>query len=107
MTRMIAGSAHPTVPPWGSVTSLEALVQATRAGLGVAMLPVYAGDADPGLVRLSGADLRHVGELWILCHPDLRHTARVLAVREAIAQAFREQAALFRGELARSCTPAS
>lgn len=105
--RLIAGSSHPDVPVWGSFASLEALIQAARAGLGIVMLPVYAGDPDPTLVRLERSDPRHLGDLWLLCHPDLRHTARVQAVRAAVGEAFREQAPLFRGELARFCTPAS
>jgi DNA-binding transcriptional LysR family regulator len=96
--RLVAGSSRPELPIWGSFSSLEAVVEAARAGLGLAMLPVYVGDPDPALRRLDATDARHVADLWLLCHPDLRHTARVQAARGVIAELFREREALFRGE---------
>ncbi|MDP2309830.1 MAG: LysR family transcriptional regulator [Pseudomonadota bacterium] len=96
--RLIEGSSWPSLPAWGSFDSLEAILSAARAGLGLVLLPVYVGDPDPTLARLGTPDLRHLGDLWLLCHPDLRHTARVQAVRAVVARVFRERAALFRGE---------
>lgn len=101
--RLIAGSSYPSVPSWGSFASLETLQHAARAGLGLAMLPVYVGDRDPALQRLEQPDLRPLADMWLLCHPDLRHTARVRAVRAAITRAFQEHAALFQGGL--RCDP--
>ena len=98
ITQLVATSSHPSVPLWGSFSTLEAIRSAAHAGLGLVMLPVYIGDADPQLRRLDRPDVRHLGDLWLLCHPDLRHTARVQAVRAAVAQAFRDQAARFHGE---------
>ena len=105
--RLIAGSSWPALPMWGSFSSLDAIIHAARAGLGLVMIPTYVGDADPSLQRLEQPDLRHLGDLWLLCHPDLRHTARVQAVRAVVAGVFRDQAALFRGDAVQSCTPAS
>jgi DNA-binding transcriptional LysR family regulator len=96
--KMIAGSSWPDLPAWGSFASLEAIRSAAHAGLGLVMLPVYVGDADPRLQRLVPADPRHVADLWLLCHPDLRHTTRVQAVRAVVAALFRDHAALFRGD---------
>jgi DNA-binding transcriptional LysR family regulator len=53
-----------------------------RAGLGLAALPRCVGDPDPGLVRLGGPVAEMTSALWLLTHPDLRHVARVRAVRE-------------------------
>jgi DNA-binding transcriptional LysR family regulator len=96
--RLIGGSSWPTLPAWGSFDTIEAILGAARAGLGLVLLPVYVGDPDPSLQRLLAPDLRHLGDLWLLCHPDLRHTARVQAVRSVVARVFREHGALFRGE---------
>ncbi len=96
--RLIEASSYPSLPFWGSFGSLETLQQAARAGLGLVMLPVYVGDPDPMLQRLKEPDLRHLADLWLLCHPDLRRTARVQATRAAVARAFQENAALFWGE---------
>jgi DNA-binding transcriptional LysR family regulator len=95
---LIAQSSYPRVPAWGAFASLEVLVQATREGLGLAMLPTYVGDREPSLRRLARPDLRHVGDLWLLSHPDLRDNARFRATRACVAEAFKANAALFRGE---------
>ena len=61
--------------------STAALMAAAGAGVGVAVLPCFMADADPGLVRLDGPEpVPH--ELWLLVHGDLRRTPRVKAVIE-------------------------
>ncbi|MBK7156364.1 MAG: LysR family transcriptional regulator [Sandaracinaceae bacterium] len=94
---MIAGSSHPSVPAWGSFASVELMVQAAEHGLGLAMLPTYVGDRVPALRRLARPDLRHVGDFWVLSHPDLRDNARIRKTRAAVADALRAEATLFRG----------
>lgn len=94
---MIAGSSYPSLPPWGSFTSVELMAQAAEQGLGLAMLPTYVGDRAPGLQRLARPDLRHVGDFWVLSHPDLRDNARIRKTRATVADALRAEGALFRG----------
>ena len=78
--------------------SLLALAQAAAAGLGVAPLPCYLGDATPGLARLDPAPLAEVeSALWVLTHPDLRRTARVRAFTDFAARALAQRRALFEG----------
>ncbi|HEY7725311.1 MAG TPA: LysR family transcriptional regulator [Anaeromyxobacteraceae bacterium] len=61
--------------------STGSLLAAARAGVGVAVLPRFLADGDPGLVRLDGPEpVNH--ELWLLVHGDLRRTPRVRAVIE-------------------------
>jgi DNA-binding transcriptional LysR family regulator len=61
--------------------STASLLAAARAGVGVAVLPRFLADGDPGLVRLGGPEpVNH--ELWLLVHGDLRRTPRVRAVIE-------------------------
>lgn len=61
--------------------STAALQAAARAGIGVAVLPCFAADSDPELVRLDGPEpVPH--ELWLLVHGDLRRTPRVRAAIE-------------------------
>ncbi|MBC8067610.1 MAG: LysR family transcriptional regulator [Deltaproteobacteria bacterium] len=95
---MIAASSYANLPAWGSFSSLEVMVQATREGLGLSMLPTYVGDREPHLRRLARPDLRHVANLWLLSHPDLRDNARFRAMRAAISAVFASQTALFRGD---------
>lgn len=57
---------------------------AARAGIGAALLPCYLGDAEPGLRRLSNPIADVQGELWIVTHADLRHTARIRTFLEVV-----------------------
>lgn len=58
---------------------------AVRAGLGLAVLPCYLGDAEPGLRRL--ATVAGLGqEIWILTHADLRRTPRVRALMDFLTR---------------------
>ncbi|HET7827215.1 MAG TPA: LysR family transcriptional regulator [Anaeromyxobacter sp.] len=59
--------------------STAALLAAAGVGVGVAVLPCFVADRDPGLVRMEGPQpVPH--ELWLLVHGDLRRTPRVRAV---------------------------
>ncbi len=61
------------------------LYTGVRSGIGIAVLPDYLAEPDPELIRL-GAHVDEVAvELWLLTHPDLRHTARVRAVLDHFA----------------------
>jgi DNA-binding transcriptional LysR family regulator len=64
--------------------SLTALREAARAGLGLAPLPCFLGDADGGLARVTPPLADMASGLWLLTHPDLRRTPRVRAVMEAV-----------------------
>jgi DNA-binding transcriptional LysR family regulator len=59
--------------------STASLVAAARLGVGVAVLPLFVAEAEPGLVRLSGPEPAY-HELWLLVHGDLRRSPRVRAV---------------------------
>ncbi|WP_437275040.1 LysR family transcriptional regulator [Sorangium sp. So ce375] len=95
---LVASSSYPEVSMWGTFESIAIMMEAAHAGLGLVMLPTYAGDPEPGLQRLAKPDLRHVADFWLLSHRDLRDNARLRAAREGIIAAVTERAALFRGE---------
>jgi DNA-binding transcriptional LysR family regulator len=95
---MVAMSSYPDIPAWGAFSSLGLLMQATRAGLGIAMLPCYVADRDPALRRLAKADVKHVANLWLVSHPDLRDNARCRATRDCVIQALKRREALFLGQ---------
>ena len=71
---------------------------ALREGLGVSYLPCFMGDADPLLDRYCEPEPAHNLGLWILLHPDLKRTARVLAFRDHMARAILEKRVLFEGD---------
>ncbi len=95
---MLAMSSYSEIPPWGAFSSLALMMQATRAGMGIAMLPCYVADRDPSLRRLSKPDLRHMADLWLVSHPDLRDNARFRATRDCIVQALKQKEPLFSGQ---------
>lgn len=104
MRLVVETSSYPNLPAWGSFSSLESLVSAVRAGLGLTILPAYIGDRDPYLQRLPMDDVRHMADLWVLSHPDLRDNARLRAAKARVTACFEEHAALFRGERCRDAT---
>jgi len=97
--QLVASSSYAEAPIWGTFESMDVMIEAARAGLGAVMLPTYACDPDPALTRLVKADVRHLGDFWLLSHGDLRDNARLRAARERITSAVTERAALFRGEV--------
>ena len=60
------------------VNTLLGMAEAVAAGIGCAMLPCFIGDRFPGIVR-TGLVPGAGAALWLLTHPDLRHSARVRA----------------------------
>jgi DNA-binding transcriptional LysR family regulator len=98
LEQLVASSAYPEAPIWGAFESMEVMIEAAHAGLGIVMLPTYVGDPEPGLQRLAKPDVRHLADFWLLSHGDLRDNARLRAARECITAALDERVALFRGE---------
>lgn len=64
---------------------------AARVGIGLAALPCYLADTEPGLKRLLPPIPALTRELWLITHEDLRHTARVRAFLEHIGEALQQQ----------------
>lgn len=80
------------------VDTLTALAHAATAGIGVVALPCYLGDSLPGLRRVRGVIPEMASELWVLTHEDLRGTARIRMVGDALATALAAQQPLFAGQ---------
>jgi len=70
---------------------------ALREGVGVSILPCFMGDPDPALARYSEPQPEWELGLWILLHPDLKRTTRVLAFRDHMTDAIKARSALFAG----------
>lgn len=76
-------------------------LSAIKEGLGVSYLPCFLGDADPQLKRYSEPNEQHDLGLWILLHPDIKCTARVLAFRDHMIQSIEARRDLFEGRLSK------
>ena len=75
-----------------------AQVTAAAAGMGVAVMPCYAGDAEPELVRLVAPAKGVVYPIWLVTHQDMRHAARIRASVDFLADCVRAQGRRLRGE---------
>jgi DNA-binding transcriptional LysR family regulator len=70
---------------------------AARVGSGLAILPCYLADQDPGLRRVGGVLPEVFAEQWLLVHRDLRALPRVRAVMDALVELFQRHRALLEG----------
>jgi DNA-binding transcriptional LysR family regulator len=73
------------------------LAEAVEAGIGIGHLPCFIGDARPGLMRLAGPEADFAADLWLLTHPDLRHSARVRAFFDFLGAEIARQRDLIEG----------
>lgn len=67
------------------INSVLGLAEAVEAGIGIGHLPCLIGDARPSLVRLGPPNDDYAADLWLLTHPDLRHSPRVRAFLDFLA----------------------
>mgnify|MGYP001480687379 CR=1 FL=1 len=70
------------------VDSMLAMQRAAADGLGDALLPCYLADTDAQLLRVGAPIPELTTPIWLLVHPDMRRTARVRALRDALIDAF-------------------
>jgi len=67
------------------VNTVLGLTEAVEAGIGIGPLPCFIADCRPGLTRLGSPIADFSIGLWLLTHPDLRHSARVRTVLDFTA----------------------
>ncbi len=73
------------------VNTVLGLAEAIEHGLGIGHLPCFIGDARPGLVRLGSPSPDFAADLWLLTHPDLRHSPRVRVFLDFLAAGIAKQ----------------
>ena len=71
---------------------------AAKQGMGVILLPCFIGDTEKGLVRVGDPLKQISSELWVLTHPDLRHTARMRALMQFIYESLQQQGDYYSGK---------
>lgn len=74
-------------------------LSAIKQGLGVSYLPCFMGDTDTELVRYCDPDPSHNLGLWVLLHPDLKGTTRVLEFRNHMARSIKDIKDVFEGRV--------
>jgi DNA-binding transcriptional LysR family regulator len=80
------------------VNTVLGLAEAVEAGVGIGHLPCFVADVRPSLVRLSPPEPRFAADLWLLTHPDLRHSARVRVFLDFLAAEIAQRRRLIEGE---------
>ena len=84
-------------PPQQRCSSANVVLDAVRAGAGLAPLPCWLGDGDAQLARASAVLPDLARNIWVLIHPDLQDWPPMQRVREQLIQLFRNQAAALAG----------
>lgn len=79
------------------VGSVLGLAEAVEAGMGIGHLPCFIAGVRPGLRRLAPPEPDFAADLWLLTHPDLRHSARVRVFLDMLAADIARERALFEG----------
>ncbi|HYD96601.1 MAG TPA: LysR family transcriptional regulator [Noviherbaspirillum sp.] len=88
--RMYDRWMHANVPPSSVAVRADHFPTALafmRTGIGVALMPEFMANEERGLLPLSEPIDALQTPLWILTHPDLRHTARVRAFMHTVGDA--------------------
>jgi len=93
----IRDTPFPELPVRHRLFSNILQLEAAREGLGLALLPCFLGDPEPGVMRVPGTATLDGKSIWLLYHPDLRKTARVRMLIEFLAPAIRQHRALVEG----------
>ena len=86
VSKWVAAHVPPDRITFRSSSFVNQLMSA-RAGLGIALLPCYLADRDPGVRRISAVMPELASELWIVTHEDLKDTARIRAFLAYIGDA--------------------
>ena len=93
---------HEHVPPdriGYKVNTVLGLAEAVEQSLGIGHLPCFIADRRPGLVRLGPPNPEFAADLWLLTHPDLRHSPRVRVFLDFLAAEIARERSLIEGAL--------
>ncbi len=84
---------HPTAARALRTNNGLILRDCCTAGLGLAILPCFVGDAHPLLLRLGDPIVDLQSDFWLLVHRDLLKTPRIRAAVDALAALFKQRRA--------------
>ncbi len=80
------GPSYPKDKVKCNFNTVTTMIEAVKAGIGIAQLPCLLGDAEPQLKRISSIDKNHIFDVWMLIHNNLRHIARFRAFLDFFAK---------------------
>lgn len=91
-------SPFPLAPIGLHIDDITARHRALCQGKGLGRGACFMADPEPNLVRLNDADPVRQQDVWVLTHPDLRHTPRIRTVADFIYDALVAKADLATGK---------
>lgn len=74
---------------------MVAMSAAAQAGMGVVRMPVFLGRSLPGLVQVPEFPPQPYADIWVVAHPDVWPSAKLVAFRAVAVPYFRENRPLF------------
>lgn len=77
---------------------LSALLNATRVGLGISVLPHFLAQVDAGLELIPDPVCLIKRQIWLVMHPDVKRSPRVRLVADLLASVVAEAQGLLSGE---------
>ncbi|HUC64452.1 MAG TPA: hypothetical protein VMA53_03415, partial [Stellaceae bacterium] len=89
----LLGETRPSV----RVNNWLTLLELTKRGVGLSVLPCYLGDGDPSLQRFGDVLNGVLVDQWLLVHRDVRTLARVRLVMDALVRLFQSKRAVIEG----------
>jgi DNA-binding transcriptional LysR family regulator len=100
----VARYARSLVPPEAiglKVNTVLGLAEAVQEGVGIGHLPCFIADRRTDLMRLRSPDPDFATGLWLLTHPELRHSPRVRAFMDVAGAELARYRRMIEGELGR------
>lgn len=94
-TRWVNGQENVRVVAWANTG--RTLYDLICAGVGIGVLPCFAGDRDSKLERVGHALPELLQDQWLAMHDDERHRPEVRIVLDRLGALFEEHASLFSG----------
>jgi len=88
---------YPEIPARNRINHSMLQLEAAKAGMGMAVLPCFLGDAERSLRRVAPERATPLWEIWLLTHEDLRRTARVRLFMDFMANAILAKKDLLEG----------
>lgn len=89
-------SSFPDARVSNAVNKLALMASCAEQGCGLALLPLPLGQRWPGLHRLTPPIPSATGELWIVCHKDMRQNQRVRIAFDTLIKGAQDKQHLFR-----------
>lgn len=86
-----------SIPIRGNLYSDVLQLSAIKEDMGIASLPCFIADKEPGIRRIPNAEVVPGDWIWILAHKDMMTNARVRVLMDFIANAFERQKNLLEG----------